>query len=84
MPLLQAMAEACEETDVGAIQGWIRHSMRFFPRCLAREDIACDVDEVHFPFQSAVFWEHIFVFLFNPMQTYLTCICRTDLFGKKN
>lgn len=49
MPLLQAMEEACDDIDVGAIQGWIRHSRRFFPRCLAREDIACDVDEVLWP-----------------------------------
>ncbi|XP_045555739.1 uncharacterized protein [Salmo salar] len=34
MPLVQAMEEACDEIDVGAIQGWIRHSRRFFPRCL--------------------------------------------------
>ncbi|XP_072554161.1 uncharacterized protein [Paramormyrops kingsleyae] len=47
--LLQAMEEACEEVDVGAIQGWIRHSRRFFPRCLAREDVACEVDEVLWP-----------------------------------
>ncbi|XP_031688651.1 uncharacterized protein LOC109897194 [Oncorhynchus kisutch] len=31
---------------VGAFGGWIHHSRRFFPRCLARENIACDVDEV--------------------------------------
>ncbi len=43
------MEEACDEIDVGAIQGWIRHSRRFFPRCLAREDIACDVDEALWP-----------------------------------
>ncbi len=49
MPLVQAMEEACDEIDVGAIQGWIRHSRCFFPRCLAREDIACDVDEALWP-----------------------------------
>lgn len=49
MPLVQAMEEACYEINVGAIQGWIRHSRRFFPRCLAREDIACDVDEALWP-----------------------------------
>ncbi|KAI2657470.1 Insertion element IS630 uncharacterized 39 kDa protein [Labeo rohita] len=49
MPLVQAMEEACDEIDVGAIQGWIRHSRRFFPRCLAREDIACDVDKALWP-----------------------------------
>lgn len=33
-PLLQAMVGAWGEIDVGAIQGWMAHSMRFFPRCL--------------------------------------------------
>ena len=28
-----------------ACQGWIRHSRRFYPRCLAKEDIRCDVEE---------------------------------------
>ncbi len=31
------------------LQGWIRHTKRFFPRCLAREDIRCDVDENMWP-----------------------------------
>ncbi|KAL7887553.1 hypothetical protein AOLI_G00052740 [Acnodon oligacanthus] len=44
-----AKEEACDEIDVGAIQGWIRHSKPFFPRCLEREDIACDVAEVLWP-----------------------------------
>ncbi|KAK0136832.1 hypothetical protein N1851_027005 [Merluccius polli] len=48
IPLMQGMEEACDEIAVGAIQGWIRHS-RFFPRCLARENIACDVDEALWP-----------------------------------
>ncbi|KAJ4938043.1 hypothetical protein JOQ06_002669 [Pogonophryne albipinna] len=49
MPLLQAMEEACDDVNVNAIQGWKRHSRRFFPRCLARENIAYDVDEVLWP-----------------------------------
>ena len=49
LTLLEAMEEACDDIDVSAIQGWIRHSRRFFPRCSAREDIACDVDEVLWP-----------------------------------
>lgn len=44
-PLLQAMVGAWDEIDVGAIRGWMAHSRRFFPQCLASEDIACDVDE---------------------------------------
>lgn len=49
IPLLQAMEEACGDIDIASIQGWMRHARRFFPRCLAREDIACDVDEVLWP-----------------------------------
>uniref|UniRef100_A0A8C5EKC1 Sorting nexin C-terminal domain-containing protein n=1 Tax=Gouania willdenowi TaxID=441366 RepID=A0A8C5EKC1_GOUWI len=38
---------ACD--DVGDYSGWVRHARAFFPRCLARENIACDVDEVLWP-----------------------------------
>ncbi|TWW73331.1 hypothetical protein D4764_15G0007250 [Takifugu flavidus] len=44
-PLVQAVEEPCGEIDMGAIQGWMRRSRHFFPRRLAREDGACDVDE---------------------------------------
>ncbi|KAL4003969.1 receptor-type tyrosine-protein phosphatase U [Sarotherodon galilaeus] len=46
MPLLQA---ACGDIQVTAIHGWFRHARGYFPRCLAGEDIACDVDEVLWP-----------------------------------
>nr|XP_054605155.1 uncharacterized protein LOC129166557 [Nothobranchius furzeri] len=49
MPLLQAMEQACGDIEIRSIQGWIRHTRGFFPRCLAGEDIACDVDEVLWP-----------------------------------
>ncbi|XP_062869513.1 uncharacterized protein LOC134331906 isoform X2 [Trichomycterus rosablanca] len=49
IPLLQAMEEACGNIDEGACQGWIHHSRRYFPSCLAKEDIACDVDELLWP-----------------------------------
>lgn len=49
MPLLQAMEQACRDIEVRSIQGWIRHTRGYFPRCLAREDIACDVDEILWP-----------------------------------
>ncbi|XP_062322268.1 uncharacterized protein LOC134023930 [Osmerus eperlanus] len=49
MPLIQAMEEACGNIAPEAFQGWIRHTRRYFPRCLARENIACDVDEVLWP-----------------------------------
>ena len=47
--LIQAMEEACDQIDAVAVQGWIWHSRRFFPRCLANDDIACDVDEILWP-----------------------------------
>ncbi|XP_053340406.1 uncharacterized protein LOC128534595 isoform X1 [Clarias gariepinus] len=49
MALLQAMEEACEDIDQASCQAWIRHSRRYFPRCLGQEDIACDVDEILWP-----------------------------------
>ena len=45
MPLLNAMAAAAHEMGAEECQGWIRHARRFFPWCIAREDIECDVDE---------------------------------------
>ncbi len=33
--LIQAMEEACDQIEAASIQGWIRHSKIFFPRCLA-------------------------------------------------
>lgn len=50
--LLQAMEEACDDIHADECQGWIRHARRFFPRCLARENIAADVDEVLWPDQD--------------------------------
>ena len=47
--LIQAMTGACGDISVESCQGWIRHAKGFFPRCLARENIACDVDEVLWP-----------------------------------
>ncbi|KAL0149334.1 hypothetical protein M9458_055372 [Cirrhinus mrigala] len=47
--LLQAMEEACGDIDQALCQAWIRHSRRYFPRCLGLEDIACDVDEILWP-----------------------------------
>ncbi|XP_047672452.1 uncharacterized protein LOC113649674 isoform X2 [Tachysurus fulvidraco] len=44
--LLQAMEEACGDIDQASCQAWIRHSRRYFPRCLGLEDITCDVDEI--------------------------------------
>ncbi|XP_038586379.1 uncharacterized protein LOC119911548 [Micropterus salmoides] len=41
--LLRAMELARVDIPVENFQGWIRHSRAFFPRCLARDYIACDV-----------------------------------------
>ncbi|XP_034023420.1 uncharacterized protein LOC117507714 [Thalassophryne amazonica] len=49
MPLLDAMTAAAQDIDAEACQGWIRHARRFFPRCITRENIECDVDEAMWP-----------------------------------
>ncbi len=49
IPLLQAMEDACGDIAADTFHGWNRHARRYFPRCLARENIACDVDEVLWP-----------------------------------
>lgn len=46
MPLLQAMEEACYKIDASAVWGWICHSRHFFPRCLDKEDITCNINEI--------------------------------------
>lgn len=47
--LMQAMDEACNDITAEQCQAWIRHARRFFPRCIAQEDIRCDVDENLWP-----------------------------------
>ena len=49
MSLLEAMAAGCMDIAPEDIQAWIRHSKRFYPRCMARETIRCDVDENLWP-----------------------------------
>lgn len=49
MTLLDAMDAGCRDIAAEDCQGWIRHSKRFFPRCIALEDIRCDVDENMWP-----------------------------------
>ncbi len=49
MALLQAMEDACGDIEVASVQGWIRHARSYFPWCLARENVSCDVDEVLWP-----------------------------------
>ncbi|GAA6080202.1 uncharacterized protein LOC112435166 [Tachysurus ichikawai] len=44
-----AMELACDDIGVECCQGWIRHTRGFFSRCLGRENIACDVDDVLWP-----------------------------------
>uniref|UniRef100_A0A1A8BRY8 DDE superfamily endonuclease n=1 Tax=Nothobranchius kadleci TaxID=1051664 RepID=A0A1A8BRY8_NOTKA len=45
MALLAAMDAACDDITAESCRGWIRHSRRYFPRCIDRADIPCDVDE---------------------------------------
>ncbi len=45
----KAVEDACGNIEVASVQGWIRHDRRYFPRCLARENVSCDVDKVLWP-----------------------------------
>lgn len=47
--LIQGMEEACGDTEAEACQGWIHQSRRYFPRCMATENITCDGNEVLWP-----------------------------------
>ncbi|XP_028654701.1 uncharacterized protein LOC114649369 [Erpetoichthys calabaricus] len=49
MTLLAVMEAACGNITADACRGWKRHSRRFFPCCIAKEDIRCDVDENMWP-----------------------------------
>lgn len=44
--LLEAMVDTCGDVSVESIQGFLRHTRAFFPCCLARANIMCDVDEM--------------------------------------
>ncbi len=43
------MDDACNDITADQCQAWNRHARRFFPRCLANENIHCDVDENLWP-----------------------------------
>ena len=47
--LLAAMDAACQDITADSCRAWIRHSRRYYPHCLAWEDIWCDVDENLWP-----------------------------------
>ena len=49
MSLLDAMDAGCRDISAEDCQGWIRHAKRFYPRCMARDNIRCDVDENMWP-----------------------------------
>ncbi|KAJ8369545.1 hypothetical protein SKAU_G00095730 [Synaphobranchus kaupii] len=49
IPLLQAMEEACGDIPAESCQGWLRHARKYFPCCIARENIFCDVDKNLWP-----------------------------------
>ncbi|KAL7887091.1 hypothetical protein AOLI_G00048120 [Acnodon oligacanthus] len=44
--LLHAMEEACSDIPLESIQGWIKRARDYFPLCLSRNNIVCNVDEV--------------------------------------
>ncbi len=79
MTLQAAMGAAWDDITADGRRGWIRHSKIFFPRCIAREDICCDVDEnlwpnrqerqhVHFFPKEIVLCSHFYFFFFCAMQ----------------
>lgn len=47
--LFEAMSEACSAVRTESFRGWMRHSRQYFPRCIAKEDIIADVDEMLWP-----------------------------------
>ncbi|KAM7420040.1 hypothetical protein PAMA_014650 [Pampus argenteus] len=47
--LMTAMDAACEDITGDQCRGWLRHARRFFPRCISRDNIRCDVDENLWP-----------------------------------
>lgn len=47
--LLHAMDAACEDITENQCRGWLRHARRFYPRCIAKENIRCEVDENLWP-----------------------------------
>uniref|UniRef100_A0A1A8NVX0 DDE superfamily endonuclease n=1 Tax=Nothobranchius rachovii TaxID=451742 RepID=A0A1A8NVX0_9TELE len=59
MSLLDAMYAGCLDIPAVDCQGWIRHARRFFPRCIALDDIRCDVDENLWPNGEDRVDEHI-------------------------
>lgn len=44
--LIKAMDAACEDAGAESCQGWFRYAKGLFPWCLAKQNIACDVDAV--------------------------------------
>ena len=49
MSLLDVMDAGCRDFLAEDCQGWIRHAKHFYPSCIARDDIRCDVDENMWP-----------------------------------
>lgn len=47
--LVEAMELACDDIGKEMCQAWVRHTRVFFPSCLARTNITCDVDEALWP-----------------------------------
>ena len=47
--LLHTMGAACDDFTGDQCRGWLRHACLFFPHCITRESIHCDVDNNLWP-----------------------------------
>lgn len=45
----ESLWQACNDIGVEACRAWIRDTRSYFPRCLARENVVYDVEEVLWP-----------------------------------
>ncbi len=74
MALLVAMYAACDDITAESCRGWIRHSRRYFPRCIARDDIRCDVDELCGQTERNVWM------CMNDLQYYVCCMFSSNMY----
>ncbi len=75
MSLSDAMNAACEDITADHCRGWVPHSRRFFPQCMAMKNIRCDVDENLWPDQQERQDVHQIIFFFSWMLFCILCMC---------
>lgn len=63
------MKLVCNDIGVNACYMWIWHTRSYFPRCLARENVVCDADEVLWPDPAC---QHDAVCIFLPVLYFLS------------